>query len=100
MAILSGSTVDPDPRNPAAGPNHTQSNVKLTSCYLLVAPSDYAGVSAGKLCVLSVVRRSRAGNAPKIAVCDTQPCTLAPKVHGCVSQTAIMPERHHYDLAL
>ena len=37
-AILSGSTVDPDPRNPAAGPNHPQSNVKLTSCYPIRSP--------------------------------------------------------------
>jgi len=35
-----------------------------------------------------------------IAVCDTQPCTLAPKVHGCVSQTAIMVELCHYDLGI
>jgi len=33
-----------------------------------------------------------------IAVCDTSACSLGPKVHADVSQTAILPERHHYDL--
>ena len=39
------------------------------------------------------------GVPDKITESDTQPCALAPNVRGCVSQTAIMPERHHDDLA-
>ena len=36
----------------------------------------------------------------KITESDTQPCTFRVKVHGCVSQTAILPEPGQYDLAI
>jgi len=44
--------------------------------------------------------RSGRGNAPKIAVSDTQPCAFGVKVHGYVSQTAILLEPGQYDLAI
>jgi len=84
---------------PLETPRQARSHPRATPNSRLVAIHSprmtIAGVSPGNFAFWARVRRSRAGNATKIAVCARFSCSLVLQVHENVALSPILNEPHH-----
>src|SRR5215468_4287638 len=76
---------------PCSERNVPQRNTRDSHLWLRIVTRRERDVALGVIGPAAGFRRSGVDSVPhKITENDTQPCTPAPTVHGCVSQTVIL----------
>ena len=94
------------PRSGAGTPDRAQnatfpSETPAMHLWLRIVTRPERDVALGVIGPAAGFRRSGVDSVPhKITENDTQPCTPAPKAHGCVSQTVILTNPGQCDLAI